>query len=197
MMFNFHKYLRKSQKPKLPKKEFWKICLKIFYRHFARWIPWDWGRQRDRLTDWRPCLFGDCDVSHHGSNLTSLVRNWKRQEEKTCYSGHSCWDLTSVSGCKMISRNFFPVRSQQSICNTNQFDEKCILSWLKSNESCKKLKTTSRENMLFMLKFRFIEPAKHQGQLWNYTMRTNLPKTLDQLIFCKYTLIFSKCSQIY
>ena len=30
-----------------------------------------------------------------------------------------------------------------------------------------------------------------------YTMRKNLPKTLDQLIFCKYTLVFSKCSQIY
>ena len=29
------------------------------------------------------------------------------------------------------------------------------------------------------------------------TMRKNLPKTLDQLIFCKYTLVFSKCSQIY
>ena len=29
------------------------------------------------------------------------------------------------------------------------------------------------------------------------TMRNNLPKTLDQLIFCKYTLVFSKCSQIY
>ena len=25
----------------------------------------------------------------------------------------------------------------------------------------------------------------------------NLPKTSDQLIFCKYTLVFSKCSQIY
>ena len=24
------------------------------------------------------------------------------------------------------------------------------------------------------------------------TMRKNLPKTLDQLIFCKYTLVFSK-----
>ena len=59
--------------------------LKIFYRHFARWIPWDWGRRRDRLTDWRPCSLGDCDVSHHGSNLTSLVRNWKQQQEKTCY----------------------------------------------------------------------------------------------------------------
>ena len=30
-----------------------------------------------------------------------------------------------------------------------------------------------------------------------YTMRTNLQKTLDQLIFSKYTLVFSKCSQIY
>ena len=30
-----------------------------------------------------------------------------------------------------------------------------------------------------------------------YTMRKNLPKTLDQLIFCKYTLVFSKCPQIY
>ena len=30
-----------------------------------------------------------------------------------------------------------------------------------------------------------------------FTMRKNLPKTLDQLIFCKYTLVFSKCSQIY
>ena len=30
-----------------------------------------------------------------------------------------------------------------------------------------------------------------------YTMRTNLPKTLDQLIFYKYTLVFSKCPQIY
>ena len=30
-----------------------------------------------------------------------------------------------------------------------------------------------------------------------HTMRKNLPKTLDQLIFCKYTLVFSKCSQIY
>ena len=29
------------------------------------------------------------------------------------------------------------------------------------------------------------------------TMRKNLPKTLDQLIFCKYTLAFCKCSQIY
>ena len=29
------------------------------------------------------------------------------------------------------------------------------------------------------------------------TMRKNLPKTLDQLIFCKYTLVFGKCSQIY
>ena len=29
------------------------------------------------------------------------------------------------------------------------------------------------------------------------TMRKNLPKTLDHLIFCKYTLVFSKCSQIY
>ena len=29
------------------------------------------------------------------------------------------------------------------------------------------------------------------------TMRKNLPKTLEQLIFCKYTLVFSKCSQIY
>ena len=28
------------------------------------------------------------------------------------------------------------------------------------------------------------------------TMRKNLPKTLDQLIFCKYTLVFSKRSQI-
>ena len=25
-----------------------------------------------------------------------------------------------------------------------------------------------------------------------FTMRKNLPKTLDQLIFCKYTLVFSK-----
>ena len=25
-----------------------------------------------------------------------------------------------------------------------------------------------------------------------YTMRKNLPKTLDQLVFCKYTLVFSK-----
>ena len=33
--------------------------------------------------------------------------------------------------------------------------------------------------------------------LHGYTMRKNLPKTLDQLIFCKYTLVFSKCSQIY
>ena len=31
----------------------------------------------------------------------------------------------------------------------------------------------------------------------SYTMRKNLPKTLDQLIFFKYTLVFSKCSQIY
>ena len=30
-----------------------------------------------------------------------------------------------------------------------------------------------------------------------YTMRKNLPQTLDQLIFCKYTLVFCKCSQIY
>ena len=30
-----------------------------------------------------------------------------------------------------------------------------------------------------------------------HTMRKNLPKTLDQLIFCKYTLVFCKCSQIY
>ena len=29
------------------------------------------------------------------------------------------------------------------------------------------------------------------------TMRKNLPKTLDQLIFCKCTLVFSKCSEIY
>ena len=28
------------------------------------------------------------------------------------------------------------------------------------------------------------------------TMRKNLPKTLDQLIFCKYTLLSIKCSQI-
>ena len=32
---------------------------------------------------------------------------------------------------------------------------------------------------------------------YDNTMRKNLPKTLDQLIFCKYTLVFSKCSQIY
>ena len=31
----------------------------------------------------------------------------------------------------------------------------------------------------------------------DHTMRKNLPKTLDQLIFCKYTLVFGKCSQIY
>ena len=30
-----------------------------------------------------------------------------------------------------------------------------------------------------------------------FTMRKNLPKILDQLIFCKYTLVFSKSSQIY
>ena len=30
-----------------------------------------------------------------------------------------------------------------------------------------------------------------------HTMRTNLPKTFDQLLFCKYTLVFSKCSQSY
>ena len=29
------------------------------------------------------------------------------------------------------------------------------------------------------------------------TMRKHLPKTLDQLIFCKYTPVFDKCSQIY
>ena len=33
-----------------------------------------------------------------------------------------------------------------------------------------------------------------------YTMGTNLPKTLDQLMFCKYTLNvlkFTRCSQIH
>ena len=29
----------------------------------------------------------------------------------------------------------------------------------------------------------------------NHTMRKNLPKTLDQLIFCKYTLVFGKLSE--
>ena len=33
--------------------------------------------------------------------------------------------------------------------------------------------------------------------LLSITMRKNLPKPLDQLIFCKYTLILGKCSQIY
>ena len=28
-----------------------------------------------------------------------------------------------------------------------------------------------------------------------FTMRTNLPKTLDQLIFCKYILVFSKITK--
>ena len=36
-----------------------------------------------------------------------------------------------------------------------------------------------------------------QSFVREFTMRKNLPKTLDQLIFCKYTLVFSKCSQIY
>ena len=37
----------------------------------------------------------------------------------------------------------------------------------------------------------------NHGLNHGFTMRKNLPKTLDQLIFCKYTLVFGKCSQIY
>ena len=39
--------------------------------------------------------------------------------------------------------------------------------------------------------------AQNEPSAIQCTMRKNLPKTLDQLIFCKYTLVFSKCSQIY
>ena len=46
-------------------------------------------------------------------------------------------------------------------------------------------------------KFPYKRVIENAGRKVGYTMRKNLPKTLDQLIFCKYTLVFSKCSQIY
>ena len=43
----------------------------------------------------------------------------------------------------------------------------------------------------------YVCSAQQQQCTVVYTMKKNLPKTLDQLIFCKYTLVFSKYSQIY
>ena len=46
-------------------------------------------------------------------------------------------------------------------------------------------------------KLSLVASLRKQGMYLYITMRKNLPKTLDQLIFCKYTLVFSKCSQIH
>ena len=44
----------------------------------------------------------------------------------------------------------------------------------------------------------WIDDKKRKNEVkQNNTMRKNLPKTLEQLIFCKYTLVFGKCYQIY
>ena len=48
----------------------------------------------------------------------------------------------------------------------------------------------------FLTKLKGTETLSHFEKQVN-TMRKNLPKTLNQLIFCKYTLVFSKSSQIY
>ena len=51
---------------------------------------------------------------------------------------------------------------------------RCISSWLKSNESCKKLK--KKRKHVIHAEIPFFEPANHQGQLWKLEKAKIWPK---------------------